>query len=216
MLLAFDTATPTTTVAVVAGDEVLAERSHVDSRGHAEVLVPLVRDVLAVSGVTISTLSAIAVGIGPGAYTGLRVGLVTAHALGASLGVPVRGVVTLDAMAEGSGLSGRFAVVTDARRRELFWATYDGPRSRLRGPDVGPPDTVAQLLVGLPVVGAAGTPFADWFPDVRGGNLPSAGSLGRLASAELAAGDAPRAPSPIYLRRPDVTPAHSTKPVTQR
>jgi tRNA threonylcarbamoyl adenosine modification protein YeaZ len=171
--------------------------------------------VLADSGVSAQALSTIAVGIGPGAYTGLRVGLVTAHALGSSLGLPVHGVGTLDALAEGSGLSGRFAVVTDARRREVFWATYDGPRTRLAGPDVASPDLVAPLLVGLPVVGASGTPFADRFPDIRGSDLPSAGSLGRLAAAELAAGATPRAPSPVYLRRPDATPARAAKPVTR-
>ncbi len=214
LLLALDTATAATTVAVVADGEVLAERSHVDARGHAEVLAPLVREVLADCGVAMSLVDAVAVGVGPGAYTGLRVGLVTAQSLGAALEVPVHGVVTLDAFAAGSGLTGRFAVVTDARRREVFWAIYDEPRSRVFGPQAAAPDDVAVAVTGMPVVGAGGTPFADRFVDVRGPDLPSAGALGLLAAAELGSGVAPAPPAPVYLRHPDVTPARVPREVT--
>ncbi|MDH4353493.1 MAG: tRNA (adenosine(37)-N6)-threonylcarbamoyltransferase complex dimerization subunit type 1 TsaB [Actinomycetota bacterium] len=216
LLLAVDTATAATSVAVVADAEVLAERTHVDARGHAEVLAPLVREVLADCAVAMRSLAAVAVGVGPGAYTGLRVGLVTAQALGSALDVPVHGVVTLDALAAGSGLAGRFAVVTDARRREVFWALYDGPRSRARGPEAAAPDVVAVEVADLPVVGAGGTPFADRFADVRGPDLPSAGALGLVAAAELGSGAPPVPPVPLYLRPPDVAASRGPRPVTPR
>jgi tRNA threonylcarbamoyl adenosine modification protein YeaZ len=215
-VLALDTATPATTVAVVADGEVLAERTHVDPRGHAEVLAPLLRQVLADCEVALPAVSAVAVGVGPGAYTGLRVGLVTAQALGAALAVPVHGVVTLDVLAAGSGLAGRFVVVTDARRSEVFWAEYGGPLARVRGPEVARPESVVALVAGRPVVGAGGTPFGGSFADVRGPDLPSAGTLGLLAEAHLGSGLAPAPPTARYLRSPDVAAAGSPKPVTPR
>ena len=212
LVLALDTATPATTVALVrredatvqpdgASDEVLAEDVHVDPRRHAEVLMPMVDAVLAAAGVDRRDLARVVAGVGPGAYTGLRVGVATAQALGVALGIPVLGAVTLDALAVGSGLRERpFAVVTDARRREVFWARYDEHGRRTSGPDVGAPGVVAQELRGLPVVGAAATPFAEQFEDVTGPDLPSARWL-PTAAARAGAVDV----RPLYLRRPDVT-----------
>jgi tRNA threonylcarbamoyl adenosine modification protein YeaZ len=215
LVLALDTATPATTAAVVCEGQVLAERRHVDARAHAEVLAPMVADVLAEAGVTARQLDAVGVGVGPGAYTGLRVGLVTALAVGHAVGVPVHGMVTLDVLAAASGLAVPFAVVTDARRREVFVARYDGSGSRVLGPDVMTPAAAAGELGGVPVVGAAGTGFADRFADVRGPELPSAGVLGRLVEAALAAGDELLPAVPVYLRRPDVTVPGAPKPVSR-
>ena len=205
LLLAIDTATPATSVAVVDDGEVVVELQHVDARGHCEVLAPLVVEALAVARTAAGRLAAIAVGVGPGAYTGLRVGIVTALSMADALAVPVHGVVSLDALAFGSGLGAPFAVVTDARRKEVFWARYADWATRLSGPDVGRPDEVAAAVAGLPVVGASGTPFAGRFTDVRGPDLPSAGALGCLAAGRLASGGGLLLPQPVYLRRPDVT-----------
>lgn len=215
LLLALDTATPATSVAVVDDGGVRAERAVVDPRRHAEVLAPLVAEALDAAGVRLSDVDAVAVGVGPGAYTGLRVGLVTAQAIGDAAMVPVHGVVTLDALAFEAGLAAPFAVVTDARRKEVFWARYDGCAIRTSGPDVGRPDAVMAAVGGLPVVGAGATPFADRFADVRGPQLPSAGALGRLAVTRLAAGEALLPPTPLYLRRPDVTLSSGPKPVSR-
>ncbi len=99
LLLALDTATPAVTVALHDGHRVLAEVSEVDARRHAELLAPGIEAVLAQAGATTRDLTAIAVGTGPGPFTGLRVGLVTARTLASTLGVPVHGVCTLDVLA---------------------------------------------------------------------------------------------------------------------
>lgn len=216
LLLAIDTATPATSVAVVDDGEVVAELRHVDARGHCEALAPLVVEALAVARTVPGQLTAVVVGVGPGAYTGLRVGIVTALSMADALAVPVHGVVSLDALAFGAGLGEPFAVVTDARRKEVFWARYADRVTRLSGPDVGRPDDVARAVTGLPVVGAAGTPFAGHFPDVRGPDLPSAGALGRVAAGRLASGGGLPLPQPMYLRRPDVTVSAGPRPVGRR
>jgi tRNA threonylcarbamoyl adenosine modification protein YeaZ len=89
LLLAFDTATPAVTAAVHDGERVLAETSTVDARRHGELLMPSIIGVLSQAGATMQDVTDVAVGTGPGPYTGLRVGLVTARVLGAVLGVPV-------------------------------------------------------------------------------------------------------------------------------
>jgi tRNA threonylcarbamoyl adenosine modification protein YeaZ len=211
LVLALDTATPATTVALLrrggpgAADDVLAEDDHIDARRHAEVLVPMVDAVVDRAGVARREIDEVVVGLGPGAYTGLRVGVATALGLGLALGVPVRGAITLDALAVGSGLTGRpFAVVTDARRREVFWARYDEGGRRVSGPDVGRPLDVAAAVRGRPVVGAGATPFAELFEDVVQPALPRARWLPAVADVGEAGGDR-GVVRPLYLRRPDVT-----------
>ena len=173
----------------------------------------MVDAVLGEANIALSAVTDIVVGVGPGAFTGLRVGLVTARALGDALGVPVHGVVTLDALALESGLEEPFAVVTDARRREVFWATYSDAFTRDAGPIVAEPSDVASQLRGRPVVGANATPFADLFDDVRDPDLPAAGALARYAHRRLAAGRSLLPPEPMYLRRPDITPSSGPKSV---
>ena len=213
LILGLDTATPATTVAVVRSGEVAAERSPVDSRKHVELLIPTIHAVLEDAGVNLAQVTDVAVGVGPGAFTGLRVGLVTARSLGAALGIPVHGVVTLDAMAAASGLEEPFAVVTDARRREVFWATYAGGFTREQGPFVGKPDEVAKSLGDRPVVGANVTPFAELFHDVREPDLPSAAALAQIVYRALTAGESLLPPEPVYLRRPDAIPSSGPKSV---
>lgn len=210
MLLAFDTATALTTVAIVHDGDVLAEQSHRDPRAHTEVLVPLIKQVAQDADVPLSGLDAIAVGVGPGAFTGLRVGLVTATALGLSLERRVVGVVTLDALAHQAEIDEPFVVVSDARRREVFWARYNASGIRTDGPTVGSPDAVAIQVAGSPCVGAGETPYADLFHDIREPGLPSAGHLGRLAERALNAGGPLLPAEPLYLRSPDVTVAPAT------
>jgi len=213
VLLALDTATPSTSVALIRHGQVLAERAHRDPRRHAEILVGFIDEVMTDSGFALGDLDGIAVGVGPGAFTGLRVGLMTARALGMTLAVPVHGVMTLDALAFEAQLPEPFAVVTDARRREVFWARYNADGSRSAGPSVDAPGTVVDEVGHLPCVGAGATPFAELFDDVRGPDLPSASALGLLASSLLANGKPLLPPDPLYLRRPDVTPAGAAKSV---
>lgn len=144
LLLAFDTATPAVTIAVCEseGDDVRvrAEASSVDARRHGELLTPGIREVTRQAGVTLSELTHIAVGIGPGPYTGLRVGLATGHALAEALGIECHGVATLDALAFVSQRRSPFIAASDARRKEVFWARYEDARTRTgRSPSTGPP-----------------------------------------------------------------------------
>nr|WP_055506425.1 tRNA (adenosine(37)-N6)-threonylcarbamoyltransferase complex dimerization subunit type 1 TsaB [Nonomuraea pusilla] len=212
LVLAFDTATPAVTAALHDGERVLAESTTIDARRHGELLVPTVERVLAEAGATLRDVTAIAAGSGPGPYTGLRVGLMTAQALAATLGVPAYGVCTLDALAYGSGRTEPFLVATDARRKEVFWARYADLRTRAEGPFVNRPAEVP--LDGLPVVGAG----AALYPDVLGKGeeppYPYAGFLAALAAERIASGAPLDPPRPIYLRRPDAVVPGAPKRVT--
>ncbi len=203
LLLAFDTATPAVTAAVHDGTAVLAQTYQVDARRHGELLLPAIGRVLAEAGVDRRELTAIAVGVGPGPYTGLRVGLVTAAALGHALDLPVYGVCTLDAVAHqarAEGLTGPFTAATDARRKEVYWASYDADGLRTEGPGV---DRPADLTVRPVSVGAGALLYPDTFPGARGPEHVSAGALADFAVTELAAGRDLLPPLPLYLRRPD-------------
>ncbi|MER8184004.1 tRNA (adenosine(37)-N6)-threonylcarbamoyltransferase complex dimerization subunit type 1 TsaB [Kitasatospora sp. NPDC094015] len=203
LLLAFDTATPAVTAAVHDGTTVLAESYQVDARRHGELLLPTIDEVLRTAGVDKRRLTGIAVGVGPGPYTGLRVGLVTAAALGHALDLPVHGVCTLDAIAHQArteGLTGPFTAATDARRKEVYWASYDADGTRVAGPSV---DRPAELTPEAQAVGAGALLYPDAFPGARGPEHVSAGALAGFAVAELAAGRELLPNVPLYLRRPD-------------
>jgi tRNA threonylcarbamoyl adenosine modification protein YeaZ len=189
MILAIDTATPAVTAGIVKleGIEVLAERVTVDARAHAEQLTPNVLAALADAGLTVGDLGAVVVGCGPGPFTGLRVGMATAAAYGHALGIPVHGVCSLDAIGiESAGTVSEVLVVTDARRREVYWARYrDG--LRVDGPAVNSPADVPGAAEAL----------------ARPAVYPTASGLVR-AVADFSAEPAPLIP--LYLRRPDAKP----------
>ena len=138
LVVGFDTATPAVSVAIHDGKRVVGEAFAVDARRHGELLMPMIAQVMAEAGASRADLTAVAVGVGPGPYTGLRVGVVTARVLGAVLGIPVHGVCTLDVIAAAAG-GEEFCVATDARRKEVYWARYDANRRRLEGPWSAPP-----------------------------------------------------------------------------
>ncbi|MFF9685185.1 tRNA (adenosine(37)-N6)-threonylcarbamoyltransferase complex dimerization subunit type 1 TsaB [Streptomyces sp. NPDC014623] len=214
-----DTATPAVTAALHDGTSVVAETGQVDARRHGELLLPAVDRVLAEAGVKLDAVTDVAVGVGPGPYTGLRVGLVTAAAFGSALSVPVHGLCTLDALAYAAGLDGvegPFAVATDARRKEVYWARYEDSRTRAGEPAVDRPADIADRLAGLSVVGAGALLYPEAFPDARGPEHVSAGALASLAAERLAAGDAPLPPQPLYLRRPDAQVPKNYKVVTPK
>ena len=197
-VLVIDTATPAVTAAVVvrgAGIEVAGERITLDARAHAETLTPNVVAALADAGMAMADLDAVVVGCGPGPFTGLRVGMATAAAYGHALNLPVHGVCSLDAI--GIQTTGAVLVVTDARRREVYWAQYrDGVR--VEGPDVA-------AAVDVPIADAecvAGSPdHAEFF------GLPVIGPAYPTTTGLVAAvadwDDQPEPLVPLYLRRPD-------------
>ncbi|MFD4138802.1 tRNA (adenosine(37)-N6)-threonylcarbamoyltransferase complex dimerization subunit type 1 TsaB [Streptomyces sp. NBC_00390] len=217
LLLAMDTATPAVTAALHDGSSVVAESSRVDARRHGELLLPAVDAVLAEAGVKLDAVTGIVVGVGPGPYTGLRVGLVTAATFGSALGVPVHGVCTLDGLAYASGLDdGPFVVATDARRKEVYWARYEHARSRVTDPSVDRPADIAEQVAGLPAVGAGALLYPETFQDTRGPEHVSAAALAALAAERLASGADFLPPQPLYLRRPDAQVPKNYKVVTPK
>ncbi|QGQ18701.1 tRNA (adenosine(37)-N6)-threonylcarbamoyltransferase complex dimerization subunit type 1 TsaB [Cellulomonas sp. JZ18] len=211
-------------VAVVHADGTSRTVGDDAPRRHVEQLAPLVRDALAAEGLGVGDVTGIVVGTGPAPFTGLRVGLVTARVLGLALGVPVWGVPSHDALAaaaadvvdEGAPL----LVVTDARRREVYWTAYDvrdGAPVVVAGPDVAAPADVprrpGELVIGggrdayPDVFGVVRTPVSDRAAGLRS---PDPALLVRLAVARAAAGeDLPT--EPLYLRRPDAQPPTARK-----
>jgi len=195
VVLAIDTATPAVTAGVVSDGNLLAERVSVDARGHAERITPNVLAALADAGLRMADLDAVVVGCGPGPFTGLRVGMATAAAYGHALGVPVHGVCSLDAI--GGQTTGDTLVVTDARRREVYWARYrDG--IRIGGPAVDAPASVdpgvARAVAGSPQHAALfGLPVCE----------PSHPTPAGLVAAVREWSDNPAPLVPLYLRRPD-------------
>ncbi|MFF7413651.1 tRNA (adenosine(37)-N6)-threonylcarbamoyltransferase complex dimerization subunit type 1 TsaB [Streptomyces lydicus] len=218
LLLALDTATPAVTVALHDGTGILAESRQVDARRHGELLLPAVDRVLAEAGRKLDEVSEIVVGVGPGPYTGLRVGLVTAATFGAVLDVPVHGLCTLDGLAYASGLTEPFVVATDARRKEVYWARYADARTRLTEPAVDRPADLADQVAGVPAVGAGALLYDTVFTGVRreGPEHQSAAALAALAAEKLAAGEELLPPRPLYLRRPDAQVPANYKVVTPK
>ncbi|UGY93155.1 tRNA (adenosine(37)-N6)-threonylcarbamoyltransferase complex dimerization subunit type 1 TsaB [Streptomyces gobiensis] len=220
LLLALDTATPAVTVALHDGDRVLASSDQFDARRHGELLLPAVDRTLAEAGCALGAVTGIVVGVGPGPYTGLRVGLATATSFGAALEIPVHGLCTLDGIAYAAGLDEPFLVATDARRKEVYWARYADARTRTSDPAVDRPADIAERVAGVPAVGAGAVLYADTFTGVRT-DLPehqSAAALAALAAEKLAAADEEGflPPLPLYLRRPDAQVPANYKVVTPK
>lgn len=216
LLLALDTATSAVTVALHDGTSVVASSSQVDARRHGELLLPAVDRVLTESGLRLDAVTGIVAGVGPGPYTGLRVGLMTADTFGLALGVPVYGLCTLDGLAYASDIQGPFVVATDARRKEVYWARYSDSRTRVSGPAVDRPAEIADAVAGLPAVGAGALLYPDTFPDVYEPENVSAAALASLAAERLAKGVELPAPRPLYLRRPDAQVPKNYKVVTPK
>lgn len=190
MLLAIDTSAGTS-VAVVDAARVLAEADEPGTRRHAEAIGTLLRAALRDAGIEPRQVTGVVAGMGPGPFTGLRVGIAAARSFAFGVGAPVHPVVSHDAIAFGH--EERVLVVTEARRREVAWSLYDPGVVRLEGPELclrDGFDTVASRHPGVPVLDP---------PTV------SAASLGLVAESLLAAGRPLGPAEPLYLRAPDVT-----------
>ncbi len=221
-VLALESATDLVGAALRRDDGAVAERTHVGGRAHAELLAPAVAEVCAVSGVTLADVDALAVDVGPGLFTGLRVGVATAKALGQALGLAVLGVTSLDILAAGAleaagpDRAARVVAVVDARRREVFAAAYafgvagpvDPAEVRDDRPEALDPDALVAWLDALAVDGPVLVvgdgavrylPLLAPRPGVDAGlaglvAAPSPATLARLAARRLAAGVAPSSP----------------------
>jgi tRNA threonylcarbamoyladenosine biosynthesis protein TsaB len=211
LVLGFDTATPAVSVALHDGGRVIAEASALDARRHSELLAPMIAKIMADAGASRADLTAIAVGVGPGPYTGLRVGVVTARVLGSVLSLPVSGVCSLDVIAASASPAGPF-LVADARRKEVYWARYDAAGRRVDGPHAGQASAIPDAA-SLPVAGAGGPLYPEAFGELTGPAYPDAGTLCGLVARPV--GQVPLlAPEPLYLRRPDAREPGPPKRVT--
>lgn len=196
LVLGVDTST-TVNVGLARGAEVLARGTVTDPMAHVEQLTPLIERCLTEAGVTPRDLSVVVVGLGPGPFTGLRVGIVTARILATTLGLAQHGICSLDVLAlqhAATQPGTEFLVATDARRREVYWAHYSATGHRLFGPAVGSPDDLPRL----PTIGPAADLYADRLVPAAG---PRALDAGVLATRGLTLPDV--GPEPLYLRRPD-------------
>jgi tRNA threonylcarbamoyl adenosine modification protein YeaZ len=214
LLVVVDSATPAVTAALVrldpAGPVLVAERTPVDAKAHGELLAPAVDAVLREGGVKPRDLTAIVAGLGPGPFTGLRVGLVTAATMGHALGLPTYGVCSLDGI--GAATAGEALVATDARRREVYWARYRG------GERVGEPavDRPADVPTGgvEAAYGDGAHLYAEQLglPVATAPRYPVATLLAGLAADRVRSGAPGEALTPLYLRRPDATVPAGRKP----
>ena len=210
VVLGIDTATVVCAGLAVDG-EAVAFGAVADRMAHVEQLTPLVRQLCREAGVAPTALTDVVVGLGPGPYTGLRVGIVTGRVLAEIAGARVHGICSLDVIAAehvaGGAPDGEFVVATDARRKEVYWARYGVDGRRLDGPLVNRPVDVPRL----PTVG----PGADLYPDVlQIADGPRSLDPGTLAAIGLDLPDA--GVEPLYLRRPDATEPGRRKSVLVR
>ncbi|HEY5980666.1 MAG TPA: tRNA (adenosine(37)-N6)-threonylcarbamoyltransferase complex dimerization subunit type 1 TsaB [Microlunatus sp.] len=209
VVLGVDTATVVCVGLAIDGEAVAA--AQVDDRmAHAEQLTPLIRRVCADAGVAPTELTTVVVGLGPGPYTGLRVGIVTARVLAEIAGARLHGICSLDVIAAqfaGSHPAGEFVVATDARRKEVYWARYAVDGLRLEGPFVN----AAHEVPRLPTVGPGTLLYPERLMVVDG---PSTLDPATVAVAGPRLADA--GVEPLYLRRPDAAEPGRRKSVLIR
>lgn len=183
--------------ALARDGELVAEQALADTRAHTEALMPMVVELCGRAGIGVRDINDVVVGVGPGPFTGLRVGIVTAHTIATLSGVTARGVCSLDVIARQAVEEGvvpegsEFLAVLDARRKELYWARYAADGVRVDGPHVSAPEQVptlpatgpGALLYDLPLFGA--TTLSPAVMALHGHEMPD---LGLEA---------------LYLRKPD-------------
>ena len=220
LILGIDTATSQAGCAIGGHEGVIASAQCAKGRRHAENLAPAIEFICSQSQIELSEISVIAVDLGPGLFTGLRVGIATGKGLAHALGVPMIGVASLDLLAFAVRFSSRLIVTAiDARRSELYYAFYrqvPGGIQRLGEHAVGSPDElVSQLSVRreeMLLVGDGVHRYRELFETVpkaeiadAGLSFPSAASLVQLAHAQALREELQPATSlePIYLRKPD-------------
>lgn len=230
LLLALDTATSAVTVALHDGHRVLAEATTVDPRAHGEHLAPGIAAVLSEAGLTPGELTHVVSGLGPGPFTGLRVGIVTARVLALVTGAAAHGLCSLDALAYAAAAAlpasaTELLVATDARRKEVYWARYQVTRAAwtagaagtagverdvvvtaVTPPAVDRPADLPEPVRALPTAGRGPLLYPELFTHPVGPHDVAAAAVARLAVARLARGDTLADREPYYLRRPDAAP----------
>jgi tRNA threonylcarbamoyladenosine biosynthesis protein TsaB len=216
-ILAFDAALRACSAAITVDGQTAAQCFEQRSRGHAEVLVPMIDRVCAQSGVAFDTLDRVAVTVGPGTFAGVRIGIAAARGLAVSLDLPVVGITTLEAVAAGSlkdlaAGEGHVTSVFDARRGQVYVQSFDPALAPLTLPQALTPEAAVAALpqgAGL-IVGDGVTILGDGLTlarrDLRvvaSNTQPDAAVVARLALDRPTAAPGSGAPHPVYLRPPD-------------
>jgi len=211
-VLAIDSALAACSVAVLAEGRITAERREAMTRGHAERLLPMVREIMAEAGLAFDALDLIAVTVGPGHFTGLRVGLAAAQGIALATDRPLAGVTTLEAVAAATPIVDEPLVVAlESKRADLYLQVFGGGRPLSVPMAMTPEDAVKALPPGplalagdgatrlMPVLTAAGRSVRRIGPDG-----PDAATVARIAASRHGTAAA-LPPLPLYLRPPDVT-----------
>lgn len=198
LILSIDTCLGACSCAVVRDGEALAAAFEPMTRGHQERLAPMVEATMKEAGVVFADLGRIAVTVGPGSFTGLRVGLAFAKGLGLALGKPVVGVGALEAL--GAEEPGRTLALADARRGQVYWQAFENGEP-LNAPSASALEDAAAFFVPDIVTGPGAELVAGRFPGalVTGRPAPDPAAVARLAASRLD----PGSPRPLYLRTPD-------------
>jgi tRNA threonylcarbamoyladenosine biosynthesis protein TsaB len=208
-LLAFDSAQAACSAAVMRDGAIVARRIVHMERGHAEALVPMIVAVLADAGIAFAALDRIAVTVGPGSYTGIRVGLAAAKGIGLARGVPLIGVTTLEAVARAARsehAEGPMVIVLETKRADLYVQSFDAALRPTSAPAAVAPDAV-EVPAGAVIAGDGAARLKHRLAARR--DVKFAAGDGIVDAAVVAAIAADRSPtgqvSPLYLRPPDVT-----------
>lgn len=215
-VLAFDSSGNGCSAAVVGEEGVLAREFEAMALGQAERLLPMIARAMAAAGLGFPELDCIAVTVGPGAFTGVRIGIAAAEGLALASGKPVLGLTGFDTVAAAMPdelLAGRrLAVALDSRREELYLQAFDESRKPLGSGALVPPAAWPAWLPEGPILlagdGADRLEGALGRRDIRrapGSGIPDAADLGRLARARWLRGERTERLEPLYLRAPDTT-----------
>lgn len=208
-ILALESSGRTCSVAISSGDRLRAETFSA-ARGQAEALLPAIRQTMIDSGLDWPDIDLLAVTVGPGSFTGLRIGLAAARGLALARALPLIGVTTPDLLAhsvpDDTFAGRRLLVAVDSKRDDVFLQLFDSQRQPLTPIESAlPRDAIAGLAGPLLVVGDAAAQFENLRPDVEvNPSLPSASALSKLAARRFSEGSGLPA-QPLYLRPPDVS-----------
>ncbi len=225
IILAIDTATDSVSVAFGDGKRVLAHSEAISDRRHAEALAPMIEFVRQQAGISFREIDVVAVDIGPGSFTGMRVGIASAKAIAQTLDVPLIGIISLDILAQALGPIDDVVVsVIDARRGEMYWSMYrqqQGATMQVHAPRVGP---LADLIVDVVdrgqethFVGDGAVRYRSEIEESLVNALPGCGFADERLSRPTAAAmmvlaqqravneqwQAAREVAPMYMRQPD-------------
>ncbi len=220
--LAVTTSTGVTGVAVgplgAAESDQASSRLTTTDRRHAEELTPLILEILTEQGLSVSELDVLVVDVGPGRFTGLRVGLATVRAMAFAADLPVVGLTSLETLAAGVSNEDPVTAVVDARRGEVFQQVFSTTTSGT-GPMVGPATELADSALGV-ALGDGADLYEETYRAVGSGlRLLDGRNPDPVVMLALASGRQPTvgsAVSPLYLRDPDVNPNVKTRPVADR